>query len=102
MKVLELGRTNEKWSVQHRCTGWGNAGHTGCNALLEIEFEDLRYFPGKYSDISEKFLKEPSVSFKCPCCCNLTDIGTNDWPVGYKKLARWTPEWQDEQNCTIP
>ena len=100
MKVLELGRTNEKWSVQHRCTGWGNAGHGGCNALLEIEFEDLRYFPG--NDSPTWGGRDPAVSFKCPCCCNLTDIGVNDWPIGYKKLTRWTSEWQDEQSCTIP
>ena len=100
MKILELGRTNEKWSVQHRCTGWGNAGHTGCDALLEIEFEDLRYFQG--FDCPTWGNQDPAVSFKCPCCCNLTDIGVNDWPVGYKKLIRWTSEWQNEQSCTIP
>jgi hypothetical protein len=99
MKILELGRTKEKWTLEHRCTGWGNPGHTGCDALLEIEYEDLRYFPGAYTrDVVDQ---DPAVSFKCPCCCNLTDLGTNDWPVGYKKLTRWTAEWQDEQTCCL-
>jgi hypothetical protein len=99
MKILELGKTNETWSVQHRCTGWGNSGHSGCDALLEIEFEDLRYSPG--NDCSTWGGRDPAVSFKCPCCCNLTDLGVNDWPVGYKKLTRWTAEWRDEQSCNL-
>ena len=37
MKVLEEGK---KWSIQERCTGIGNGGG-GCNALLEIEKEDI-------------------------------------------------------------
>ncbi len=92
MKVIEPGRMGEKWSLQHRCTGWGNSG-TGCNALLELEYNDLRYFEG--NDSPTWGGRDSAVSFKCPCCGRLTDLGLNDWPVGYKKLTRWTKEWQE-------
>ena len=92
MKILESGRIGEKWAVQHRCTAWGNSGK-GCEALLEIEFSDLRYFEG--NDSPTWGGRDPAVSFKCPCCGKLTDLGLNDWPIGYKELMRWTKEWQE-------
>lgn len=92
MKILEPGKVKEeKWSIQHRCTGWGN-GENGCEALLELECEDLRYYEGREFPWRSS---EPAVSFKCPCCGNLTDLGLNDWPRGYRNLKRWTSESQE-------
>jgi hypothetical protein len=93
MKIIEPGKAGEKWSMQHRCTAWGNFG-MGCDALLELEFDDLRYFPGTGGTETWGY-RDPAVSFKCPCCGKLTDLGTNDWPKCYKDLTRWTKEWQD-------
>jgi hypothetical protein len=96
MKILEAGKNGKNtWSLQHRCTGWGN-GENGCEALLELEFDDLRYYQGTGEGWGI-FTKEPAVSFKCPCCGKLTDIGLNDWPVGYRELPRWTKEWQESR-----
>lgn len=91
MKILEPGRVGEKWTIKHRCTNWGN-GENGCEALLEIEFDDLRYYEGQEFPWRTS---EPAVCFKCPCCGKLTDLGLNDWPTGYKKLERWSSEWRD-------
>lgn len=93
MKILEPGKVGEKWTLQHRCTAWRNPGE-GCNALLELEFDDLRYYPGTGGEVTWGY-SDPAVSFKCPCCGKLTDLGLNDWPTGYKDLQRWTKEWQD-------
>jgi hypothetical protein len=89
MKVLEPGKVKEKWSIQHRCTGWGRK-EEGCEALLEIEFDDLRYQPGCYD---EKCESDPVVSFRCPCCAEVTNLGLNDWPKNYRKLKQWNYEW---------
>lgn len=92
MKILEPGKVGKNWSIQHRCTAWGNSGK-GCEALLEIEFSDLRYFEG--NDSPTWGGRDPAVSFKCPCCGKLTDLGLNDWPTGYKELTRWSKDWQE-------
>lgn len=89
MKILEVGKVKEDWTIQHRCTGWGR-NEEGCDALLEIEFDDLRYQPGCRDYRCES---EPHVSFRCPCCGEVTDIGTNDWPKNYRKLKEWTYNW---------
>lgn len=91
MKVLEAGKVGEKWSIQHRCTGWGNTD-SGCNALLEVEYDDLRYYEGQEYPWRSS---EPAVSFKCPCCGKLTDLKHNDWPTGYWNLRAFTNEWRD-------
>jgi hypothetical protein len=98
MKVLEPGKTKEKWTIQHRCTGWGH-GDDGCDALLEMEITDLRYRPGVYDEKSES---EPEVMFKCPCCGKVTSLGRNEWPDDYRKLDKWSwswhvaePEWKE-------
>ncbi len=94
MKILEPGKNGSTtWSMQHRCTGWGNSGK-GCEALLELEFDDLRYFPGTGGEVTWGY-RDPAVSFKCPCCGKLTDLGLNDWPTGYKKLKKWSKTWQE-------
>lgn len=92
MKILEPGKVGKNWTIQKRCTGWGN-GNKGCNALLEIELSDLRYFPGVPGDSWGS--REKAVSFKCPCCGQITDLGLNDWPKGHENLPRWNKEWQD-------
>jgi hypothetical protein len=96
MKIIEPGRVGEKWSLQHRCTGWGNGGR-GCDALLEIEFDDLRYFPGTGGEITWGY-RDPAVTFKCPCCGELTDLGMVDWPANYRTLKQYhsSSEWRDE------
>ena len=85
MRVLEPGKNTEAWTIRHRCTGWGH-GDFGCEALLEIERNDLMYSSG----ISESGLGafQPAVSFECPCCGGLTDLGIIDWPPNYKNLKR--------------
>ena len=98
MKILEPGKVGEKWTLQHRCTGWGNSGK-GCEALLEVEYSDLRFFPG--NDSPTWGGRDPAVSFKCPCCGKLTDLGINDRPVGYKDLPRWTKEWQESMPTMV-
>ncbi len=87
MKIIEPGKFNKEWTIRHRCTGWGNDGH-GCDALLEVEKSDLRYFPGDAQHL------ESSVSFKCACCGALTDLGMIDWPKDYRKLTRYTEDWE--------
>lgn len=97
MKILEPGLVGEKWTIQHRCTGWGN-GDGGCEALLEIEYDDLRYYQGQ--EFPWRVI-EPAVCFKCPCCGKITDLGLNDWPSGCKNLPRWTGEWRDAKPLSI-
>ena len=89
MKILELGRVGEKWTIQHRCTAWGN-GYGGCNALLEIEYDDLRFYEGQEFPWR---VSKPAVCFKCPCCGKTTDLDINDWPPEYTNLPKWTSEW---------
>lgn len=92
MKILEPGRVGKTWSIQHRCTGWGNYGD-GCEALLELELDDLRYFPSVPGDSWGS--REAAVSFKCLCCGQLTDLGLNDWPTGHQTLKPWSKAWQE-------
>lgn len=87
MKVLERGKPKEKWVLQHRCTGWGFE-NDGCEALLEVELEDLYYYAG-YAN--EKVDVAPSVYFTCPCCYKLTALGVMDWPKNYRQLNYSNP-----------
>lgn len=100
MKVLESGKVGKKWKIKHRCTSWGNSGK-GCEALLELEFDDLRYFAGTGGNDMTWGYREHAVSFKCPCCGKLTDLGLKDWPKGYKELERWTKEWQEARPIPV-
>lgn len=95
MKILEPGKTkSEHWVLEHRCTAWGNGGD-GCDALLELEVNDLRYFPGTGGNEITWGYREHAVCFKCPCCGKLTDLGLNEWPKSYKKLKKWSKTWRD-------
>ncbi len=100
MKILEPGKTGKVWIQQHRCTGWGYAG-SGCDALLELEIDDLCFFEGTGGSDMTWGYRDPAVSFKCPCCGKLTDLGRNDWPTGYKELKRWTKEWKEAKPSSV-
>lgn len=92
MKVLKQGKVGNQWSLEHECTGWGNGGN-GCNALLLVEYSDLRYFPA--NDSPSWGSNDAAVCFKCPCCGKITDLGLNDWPSGAKTLPLFTSAWKD-------
>ena len=74
MKVLEEGKN---WSIQERCNGIGNGGG-GCNALLEIEKEDI-YITCHTDYLGEK---DYYYTFCCPQCKMETDI--NQEKIPYK------------------
>jgi hypothetical protein len=94
MKVIELGEQGSSpWKKQLRCTGKGNHEHTACGALLEVEYEDLRYWKG--SDTTTWGGSDPAVGFKCPICFAVTDIEYNQWPISYNKLPVFTIEWKN-------
>jgi len=92
MKVLKPGRLGTTWTLEHTCTGWGNGGK-GCQALLEITLDDLRYFKG--ADTGSWGDSDPAVCFKCPVCGCITDLGINDTPRDKHKLTAWTSAWQN-------
>lgn len=88
MRVIEPGALFRK---QLHCTAAGN-GEKGCNALLEVELEDLRYFHGEGRYIS----KPNAVSFRCPCCGQLTDISLDLWPHrAHAILKPFSSHWRD-------
>lgn len=91
MKVLKPGKDKGIWTIKHSCTGWGN-GNEGCDAYLEIEKDDLMYFKGFVADYDLEG-RDPKVSFQCPCCLAVTDLGRNDWPKGYHELPSWPKSW---------
>ena len=72
MKVIEHPKDRI-----YRCTGAGNGGG-GCNAVLQVDESDLRYWPGNSSDSWGG--SESAVMFKCVCCGAVTDIPIADWP----------------------
>lgn len=93
MKVIVPPKNGRSWSIKATCTGFGNEGK-GCGAVLEVEREDLRYYKGSDSDWGDS---EPAVSFKCPCCGTVTDIGLKDYPSNYRNLTPFTTEWRDAE-----
>lgn len=95
MKILEHGIVALTWKIEHRCTGWGKSGH-GCNALLEVEKSDLRR--SSFTDVTSV---DPSITFKCPCCGALTDLGLNQWPKDYRKLPKYTAAWEHDEETPI-
>jgi len=93
MKIIKPAPCNENWSVELYCTGFGN-NHTGCGALLEVNREDLRYYPGSHSD--SKVHIDPAVTMKCISCSALTDIGVQHYPPNHKRLKRYTHRWSED------
>ena len=67
MKVLEEGAG---WSIKQFCTGDGN-GEGGCGAHLLVEESDI--FETAHTDYGGD--RETYVTFRCPQCKKLTDIG---------------------------
>lgn len=90
MKVISPG---PKWKIQKTCTGAGN-GDKGCEAELEIERPDLRFFAAR-----EGYMRDFSaaVVFKCPCCGLTTDLACKEWPINHEQLEPWTSDWRDER-----
>lgn len=91
MKILRTGKDKSIWTLKHFCTGWGN-GNDGCDAFLELVTSDLMYYKGF---VSENYIpgRDPKVSFQCPCCLTITDLGRNDWPKDYHNLSSWPKDW---------
>lgn len=89
MKVLESGKFGlNTWTGKYRCTGdYGG----GCQALLEVDKEDLRWYPGVPGDSWGS--RDPAVCFKCPICSKVSDVPRNDWPGGASSLKKWTSTW---------
>lgn len=71
MQILEIpGELEEPWTIQHRCSGYGNGGG-GCNALLLVGELDLRLTtPGHFNGNGEPLY----VTFTCPVCLKETDL----------------------------
>jgi hypothetical protein len=91
MKVLKAGKMGtDGWKIEHLCTGSGN-GTTGCEALLEVEYADLRYYKGVPGDSWGS--KDSAVCFKCPVCKAVTDIKRDQYPFNMQNLKAWTREW---------
>lgn len=93
MKVIKQGKfVDNVWKMEHLCTGNGNGGG-GCDALLEIELSDLRYYP--YVDTGSWGSHDSAVLFKCPVCHTLTDLKHSDWPKNpATTLKEFTSAWK--------
>lgn len=89
MKVLKAGNFgSEKWSGKYHCKGdYGG----GCQALLQVDKEDLRWYPGVSGDSWGS--RDPAVCFKCPICAKVTDIPKKDWPGDAHNLTAWNHSW---------
>ena len=71
MKVILPGKA-QIWSMEVTCTGSGNGGF-GCEALLEIELDDIFLTEsGGMDDYTDIF-----HTFKCIQCNRLTDLPKN-------------------------
>lgn len=68
MRVLEPGRKQKGWAIEHFCTGDGN-GKGGCGARLLIEQGDLFKTSSNSRDEREDF-----ATFKCEACGVRTDV----------------------------
>lgn len=95
MKVLEAGNFGSKtWTGKYHCKGdYGG----GCQALLEVEKDDLRWYPGVPGDSWGS--RDAAVCFKCPICAKVTDIPVKDWPGdAVRSLKKWTNNWYKSIN----
>jgi hypothetical protein len=88
MKIIE----RHDWVMVYSCTGNGNGGK-GCNSLLEVAQDDLRYF----EEQEYPWRTQPeAVCFKCPVCNAVTDIPKKDWPANHTNLEKWSSHWRDD------
>ena len=85
MRIIE----KVTWTKEVTCTGAGNSG-PGCGSKLEVERADLRFYHG-----SGYMERHEAVTFRCPCCGQLTDLPRNDWPVNPRNLAPFSAHWRD-------
>lgn len=84
MKVIEKGRPQKGWAREYKCTGSGN-GDGGCGALLLVEQGDLFQTQRNCRDETDYY-----VTFKCPDCGVLTDIGTSPFcPANLPTQREW-------------
>lgn len=92
MKVLKLGRPQNGYAVEVTCTGHGNGGG-GCGALLLVDQDDLRLYPGVPGESWGS--RDPAVMFRCCECGVLTDLSSKEEPPSTvtaqlkKATARW-------------
>lgn len=90
MEIIKPGKLDTgPWSQELTCTGRGN-GDKGCEALLKVDRDDLRYYEGQEFPWR---VSEAAVCFKCPCCGKVTDLKKDMWPVNHHRLALWSSEW---------
>lgn len=88
MRVIE----ENVWKKELSCTGSGNGGK-GCKSLLEVEMDDLRY----YSGVSGfgAYDRDAAVCFRCPCCNQLTDLPSSEWPHNpQRRLKPYSDQWK--------
>jgi hypothetical protein len=90
VEVIKPGKFGTVWAMEVVCTGHGN-GNSGCEAVLLVNREDLRYYPGVPGDSWGS--RDPAVCFKCPICSSITDVPRKDWPFNYDNLSKWTSAW---------
>ena len=84
---------------EYECSGYGNAGK-GCKAVLGVEIDDLRYYEGVPGDSWGS--RDPAVCFKCPVCGTVTDLKSDDYPMGYTKLIKWSSNWYNSMPWEKP
>lgn len=78
MKILAPGKKPKEWKLVVFCTGRGNSSVNACGAKLEIELNDLVFYPGVSGDSWGS--RDPAYSFKCPQCETRTDIVKEYYP----------------------
>jgi hypothetical protein len=95
MKVLELGKNaKENWNLKTKCTGNGNRDK-GCNSILLVEYDDLRYFEGQEYPWR---IQPAAVCFKCPVCNAVTDLEKTEWPTDVRNITAWAFDWHYREN----
>lgn len=95
MKVLKLGRPQNGYTIEHECTGAMNGGG-GCGAVLQVEYDDMRYYPGVPGDSWGS--RDPQVMFRCCECGVVTSIPSKLWPPRVQKLLPFTNKWRDGED----
>lgn len=90
MKVLEQGKPNQTWNAEVLCDGSGN-GEMGCGSRLELEYDDLVYWPGVPGDSWGS--RDPAVSWRCVVCGEVNDLPKFNWPNKPSHLPNVTGGW---------
>lgn len=92
MIVLE----EKHWTSIVTCTGNGNE-QQGCGSVLEINKEDIRYYPGKSGDPSIDgtfFYDEEEAVIRCPVCGTITDLTPKERPIDFRECVKFTTSWR--------